>query len=390
MRFLLSPDSYKGSLTAKEVAEVMESAIINVCPMAEIVKFPIADGGEGTVEALTEANDGEFVTVRVTGPAQKPVLAKYGVFDQKQTAVIEMAEASGLTKMSKKERNPLKTTSFGTGELIKHALGLGCKRIIVGVGGSATNDGGVGMAQALGVNFYDQHGQEIGLGGAELSKIDHIDISRLDPRIRETEIIIASDVTNPLCGKEGASYVFGPQKGATETMVAELDRGLMHFANKIKEQLHVDVLNKEGAGAGGGIGAGLMAFLQGNMKKGIDVVLEFTNLEKTMKDVDVVFTGEGYTDEQTKYGKAPVGVALLAKKYEKPVICVSGGVSNDVSELYRFGIDVAIGTVQAPMSVEDAMKHAKQNLYHATSSIVRALFLCPSFRSLNRHHGTAR
>jgi len=376
MKFLLSPDSYKGSLSAKEVAENMELGIKSIYGKADVVKFPIADGGEGTVEALVSANHGDIHHIHVTGPTGAPVLAKLGVFNKK-TAVIEVAAASGLTLIPTKKRNPYYTTSFGTGELIKYALDEGCREIIVGLGGSATNDGGIGMAQALGVKLYKQSGQEISHGGQELINIEKIDMSQLDARIYESNIIIASDVTNPLCGKEGASAVFGPQKGACPEMVEKLDKGLKHLAQKIKEQFCIDVLHVAGAGAAGGLGAGLIAFLSGKMRKGIDIVFEYTDIEKEIKTVDYVITGEGFTDKQTIYGKAPYGIASLAKEYKKPVICISGGISTEIDELFN-SMDVIIGVVQSPMNLSESMKNAAENVQYATASIVRTLLICES------------
>lgn len=375
MRLLLSPDSYKGSLSAEEVAKNMELGIKSVFPKANVVKIPIADGGEGTVETLVTANNGEFHHAYVTGPANEPVLSRFGIFKNKKTAVIEVAEASGLTKIPKNKRNPWNTTSYGTGELIKSALNMGCREIIIGLGGSATNDGGIGMAQALGIKFYDQSGKEIYRGGKELIKIDKIDMSQLDDRINESHIIIASDVTNPLCGKQGASAVFGPQKGASPDMVKKLDRGLENLAQKVKNQLNIDILNIDGSGAAGGLGAGLIAFLSGNMKKGIEVIFAYTDIEREIEIADYVITGEGYTDKQTIYGKAPYGVMLLAKKYGKPIICISGGMSTEVNELYKAGMDIIIGAVQSPMTLNEAIKTADKNIQYATASIIRTLLI---------------
>lgn len=375
MKFLLSPDSYKGSLSAIEVAENMELGIISVLPEATIVKIPIADGGEGTVEILIASNSGIFIEAEVTGPLNEPVVARYGLFNKNKVAVIEVAESSGLTLIPPEKRNPLKTTSYGTGELIKHALDSGCQEIIIGLGGSATNDGGVGMAQALGIKFINSAGTEISSGGGELINIEKIDITQLDPRINDVAIMIASDVTNPLCGAQGASAIFGPQKGATPEMVEQLDKGLENLSMKIKEQFNIDIINAEGAGAAGGLGAGIMAFLSGKMYKGIDIVFNYTDIERAVKNVDYVITGEGYTDEQTLFGKAPYGIAKLAKKYDKPVICISGGVSTEVNKLHEIGMDVILGSVQSPMKLEEAMMNAKINIQYTTASVVRTLLI---------------
>jgi len=375
MKFLLSPDSYKGSLTAIEVANNMEIGIRSVLKDADIIKLPIADGGEGTVEVLVAANHGTIHEANVMGPLYETVRAKFGVFNNNQTAIIEVAESSGLTLVPVHSRNPYKTTSYGLGELITCALDLGCKEIIVGLGGSATNDGGVGMAQALGVKFLDQAGQEIPPGGEGLLNIHTIDVKEIDTRIKDVQFIIASDVTNPLCGEFGATAIFGPQKGATSEMVKYLDQGLENLAIKINEQLKLDIRNIEGAGAAGGLGAGLMAFLSANMQKGIDIVFTYTNIENIIKTVDFIITGEGFTDEQTMFGKAPYGVAKMAKKYGKPVICISGGISIEESELFQMGMDVIMGTVQAPMNLEEAMESAGENVQYTTASVIRTLMI---------------
>ena len=375
MKFLLSPDSYKGSLTAIEVANNMEIGIRSVLKDADIIKLPIADGGEGTVEVLVAANQGYIHEANVMGPLYETVRAKFGVFNNNQTAIIEVAESSGLTLVPVHSRNPYKTTSYGLGELITCALDLGCKEIIVGLGGSATNDGGVGMAQALGVKFLDQAGQEIPPGGEGLLNIHTIDVKEIDTRIKDVQFIIASDVTNPLCGEFGATAIFGPQKGATTEMVKYLDQGLENLALKINEQLKLDIRNIEGAGAAGGLGAGLMAFLSANMQKGIDIVFTYTNIENIIKTVDFIITGEGFTDEQTMFGKAPYGVAKMAKKYGKPVICISGGISIEESELFQMGMDVIMGTVQAPMNLEEAMESAGENVQYTTASVIRTLMI---------------
>lgn len=375
MKFLVAPDSYKGSLTAKEVADSMEKGILKACPQAEVIKVPIADGGEGTVEAIVNARGGKFHQIQVTGSLYKPVMATFGILHDHCTAIIEMAAASGLTIISGEERNPLLTTSYGTGELIKKALDMGCRKLIIGLGGSATNDGGVGMAQALGIRFLDRNRKEIGFGGTHLKDIDYIDLSNLDSRIKVTETIIASDVSIPLCGENGASAIFGPQKGATQKMIEELDEGLQHFAYKIQEQLDIDILNVEGAGAAGGLGAGLMTFLQAEMRSGIQTILDSTKMEELIKKMDVVLTGEGCVDNQTSYGKAPYGIGMLAKKNNKPVICIAGSVSSDIDHIYECGINVIIGATQSPMSLEAAIHNASELVYKATDSIIRAILI---------------
>jgi glycerate kinase len=358
----------------------MEQGVLEALPGAQVYKVPIADGGEGTVEAIISSTRGGYYEADCAGPLGQKVKAIYGIFGEPRTAVIEMASASGITLLSKEELNPLLTTTYGTGQLISAALAQGCRRIIIGIGGSATNDGGVGMAQALGIRFLDAQGEEIGYGGGQLKKISTIEMSGLDKRIAGCEIIAASDVTNPLCGTDGASAVFGPQKGATPEMVDILDEGLAHLSNLIHEQLHTDISRLAGGGAAGGLGAGLTAFLGATIERGIDIVLKAADFDTLAAEADLVITGEGRTDRQTAFGKTPVGVAKRAKQYNKPVICVSGAVSPEVSSLYELGLDVIIGATQAPMSLEDAIGNAPAHIRHAVSSAVRAVMLSSTYR----------
>ena len=375
MKILVAPDSYKGCLHAYEVAEYMEQGILEAFPQAKVQKIPVADGGEGTVQAMMRAVGGQLHEVEVTGPLGDTVKSEIGMLNDGQTAVIEMASASGLMLVPKERLNPMVTTTYGTGQLIKEALDLGSRKLIIGIGGSATNDGGVGMAQALGVHFLNKQAEEIGYGGGELESICRIDISDMDPRIAECEFIIASDVTNPLCGENGASAVFGPQKGATPEMVRNLDNGLLHLSRIIKSDLDRDIANLQGAGAAGGLGGGLMAFLSAKMARGIDIVLEAADFENCVKQADLVITGEGHTDHQTSFGKTPIGIAQLAKKYNVPVICISGGISSDLQVLYEQGINVILGVTQRPMPLEEAMIHAPALIRHAAASVIRTLMI---------------
>ncbi|MCG2821421.1 MAG: glycerate kinase, partial [Candidatus Atribacteria bacterium] len=329
MKIVVAPDSFKGSLTAIEVSDAIEQGIREVFPGAEIVKIPMADGGEGTVQCLINAVGGEILREKVTDPLGGEVLAHYGILGDKKTAVIEMAEASGLTLVPENKRNPLITTTYGTGQLIKAALNQGCRKMIIGIGGSATNDGGAGMVQALDVRLLDKQDKEIGFGGAELMNIHHIDISQMDQRISKLEILVASDVKNPLCGHSGATRIYGPQKGATEEMMVILEEALARFAHIINKALHKDVKDIPGAGAAGGLGAGLMAFLDAKLKPGIEIIIEAVKLEEAMKDADLVITGEGKIDIQTIYGKVPVGVAKIAKKYHVPVMAIGAIIDQD-------------------------------------------------------------
>ncbi len=353
MKIVIAPDSFKGSLTSVEVSDAIEQGIKEIFPQAEIVKIPMADGGDGTVKCLVNATGGEILKEKVTGPLGDEVLASYGILGDKKTAVIEMAEASGLTLVPEDRRNPLITTTYGTGQLIKFALDQGCRRMIIGIGGSATNDGGAGMVQALGVKLSDKDGEEIGFGGGELKKVFRIDTKYLDNRLSETKVLVASDVSNPLCGPKGASRVYGPQKGATPEIIEELDESLAHFAKIVKKDLNKDVKDIPGAGAAGGLGASLMAFLDAELKPGIDIVIEIVKLERAIKGADLVITGEGKIDSQTIYGKAPIGVAKIAKKYNIPVIAVAAIIGDDADIVYQYGINTLIKISEPPMSLTE-------------------------------------
>ncbi len=355
MRLVIAPDSFKGSASAKEVAQAIADGLKTALPEAEFDLVPMADGGEGTVEALVAATNGKIITKRVTGPLGEPVDAFFGILGDGETAVIEMAAAAGLHLVPPEKRNPLITTTYGVGELIKAALDAGCKRIIVGIGGSATNDGGAGMAQALGAKLLDRKGNEIGFGGGELGKLTRIDISELDSRLKETEILVACDVTNPLTGPNGASAVYGPQKGATPEMVKLLDENLSHYADIIRRDLSVDVENVPGAGAAGGLGAGLMAFCQAKLKRGVELVIQAVGLDERVRSSDLVITGEGKLDFQTGFGKVPHGVAQVAKRYDKPVIAIVGQLGEGSEKCRDWGIDACFAIVNRPMSEQEAM-----------------------------------
>ncbi|OIK16212.1 glycerate kinase [Bacillus sp. MUM 116] len=373
MKFVLAPDSFKESMTAKNAALAMKKGIKRVFSNAECVIVPMADGGEGTVESLVSILNGEIIETEVIGPLGKKVLAEYGLLGEGQTAVIEMASASGLELIKLEDRNPLVTTTYGTGQLIKHALDRGVSRFLIGIGGSATNDGGIGMLQALGVSFKDRNGNELPFGGGALDQLDLIDMGGLDERIKSARFDVACDVINPLIGKNGASAIFGPQKGASSEMVNILDRNLSHFAEIIKTQLDLDIAHIEGAGAAGGLGAGLMAFLNAQLKKGIDLVIEYTGLEDKIKGADYVFTGEGSIDGQTLFGKTPYGVATIAKKHSVPVIAFAGRIGNGVEPLYNNGFNAIIGILKEVTSLEKALESGEENLAFATENICRVL-----------------
>ena len=353
MKILIAPDSYKGSLTSLEVAENIEKGILRVFPEAEILKVPMADGGEGTLQSLVDAHQGELIKEKVIGPLGEEVEAYYGLIEKGLTGVIEIAAASGLTLIPEEKLNPMKTTTFGTGQLIKAALNKGVKNLIIGIGGSATNDAGVGMAQALGVKFLDRMGKEVGFGGRELRRIDSIDISQLDSRINAVNIRVACDVKNHLYGQEGAAYIYGPQKGATPEMVSVLDDNLFHFSRIVERDLGVDLQGIEGGGAAGGLGAGLRAFLKARLEPGIEIVIDAVNLVGKMEKADLVITGEGCIDGQTVNGKTPSGVAKKAGEYGIPVIAISAITGEGVEKVLNEGIDAVFNILQRPVSLEE-------------------------------------
>lgn len=372
-KYVVAPDSFKESMTSKEVCDAMEKGIKKADSAAEVIKVPMADGGEGTVDSLVDATNGQRVIVEVTGPLGNKISAYYGILGNGTTAVIEMAKASGLEIVQKKKRNPMITTTFGTGELIRDALDHNVKEIIIGLGGSSTNDGGSGMAQALGAKLLDQNNYQISFGGGNLDKLDKIDISNLDSRLQDVRIILASDVTNPLIGEDGASRVFGPQKGATPEMVEKLENNLQHYAKIIKRDLNKDVASVSGAGAAGGLGAGLMAFTTCKMRQGVDIAIEVTKLEEKVKSADYVFTGEGGTDFQTKFGKTPYGVAKLGKKYHKPVISLAGYLGEGIDSLYSEGFTAIFGIIPGVCDLSTALKNGPSNVARTTENIVRLL-----------------
>ncbi|WP_409290814.1 glycerate kinase [Peribacillus sp. SCS-37] len=373
MKIVIAPDSFKESLTSLEAARAIETGFKSIFPDAEYCRLPMADGGEGTVQSLVDATGGRIEERTVTGPLGKPVKAFYGLSGDGQTAVIEMAAASGLHLVPPAERNPLVTTTRGTGELIAAALDTGVKHIIIGIGGSATNDGGAGMIQALGGRLLDAAGKEIGPGGGALRELDTIDLSGLDVRLQNVRIEAACDVDNPLTGRSGASAVFGPQKGASPEMVELLDQNLTHFADIAERALGKSFRDTEGAGAAGGLGAGLLAFLQAELKKGVQIVLEAVRFEEAVKDADLVITGEGRIDSQTIHGKTPIGVAKAAKKYGVPVIAMAGSLSMDSEVVYEHGIDALFTIVPGITTLPDALEHAGEYIERTARSIAAAM-----------------
>lgn len=372
--FLLAPDSFKESMTAEQACAAMQRGIVKALPDAQFIYVPMADGGEGTVDALVAARNGRKVELDVSGPfIQQKVQSYFGLIENDQIAVIEMALANGIHLIESSQRNPLLTSTLGTGEIIKAALELGVSKIIIGLGGSVTNDAGAGMAQALGAKFLDENGQAVQVGGGQLAQIQSIDLSQLDPRLKSTEIVIASDVNNPLCGENGASHVFAPQKGATSEMVAILDLNLKYFADLVAQHIGQDFQDIAGAGAAGGLGFGLMAFVGAKIRSGVEIVIEETGLSEKIDQADYVFTGEGGIDFQTKFGKTPFGVAQVAKRFNKPVIAFAGYVGKGIEELYDEGFTAIFGIVDGACDLQTALKNGEKNLERCCVNVVKVL-----------------
>ncbi|MGG3452661.1 glycerate kinase [Paenibacillus rhizolycopersici] len=373
--FVLAPDSFKESMTAKEVCLAMEEGLRKAFPDARYVHVPMADGGEGTVQALVDATGGRLLSLEVTGPLGEPVTAQYGLLGDGETAAIEMASASGLQQVPPDRRDPLQTTTYGTGDLIRACLDQGVRRIIVGIGGSATNDGGAGMAEALGARFLDASGRSLPRGGGRLGELARIDLSALDPRLQQTRLVVACDVDNPLCGERGASRVFGPQKGATAAMAEQLDAALAHYAETARRQLGRDVRDVPGAGAAGGLGAGLLLFTRAELRRGVEIVIDYTGLREKVAAADVVFTGEGGIDFQTKFGKTPHGVAQVAKAAGKRVIAIAGTIGDGADALYTEGIDAIFGIAPGAAALPQLLADGPRNVARACESIGRLLRL---------------
>ena len=371
MKIVIAPDSFKGSLTALEVAKSIEKGIKNVDQSIETLIVPMADGGEGTVQSLIDASGGKIIELTVHDPLFRKINSFYGIMGDGVTAVIEMAAASGLPLLKMEELHPLLTTTYGTGELVKDALNRGCSNFIIGLGGSATNDGGCGMAQALGVKFFDKNSKELEMAGGQLWKISSIDFSGIDERIKSSHFVAACDVENPLCGPTGASEVYGRQKGATEADVIILDNGLNHFAELVDYHLKLAVKDIPGAGAAGGLGAGVMIFLNATLQSGIEIVTKMTHLADKMLGANLVITGEGRIDYQTAFGKTPYGVAQIAKKNDIPVIVLAGSLGEGYQTLYDKGFDGIFSIIDKPMSLEDAIDNAAQLLENAAENAIR-------------------
>lgn len=375
MNIIVAPDSFKGSLTAAQAADAIVQGVRDVLPEAEIVAIPLADGGEGTVDALVSATRGRILRQKVTGPLGDPLEATFGILGDDVTGVVEMAAAAGLSLVPPEKRTPLHATTYGVGELILAALEAGCTRLIVGLGGSATSDGGAGMAQALGVRLLDTDGAELSRGAKPLISLERIDLSQRDPRLDQATIYAASDVTNPLCGPQGAAAIYGPQKGATPEMVQTLDRALARLAEVIERDLKLEVRNLAGAGAAGGLGAGLVAFCGAELRSGPNLVLELLRFEEYLEAADLVFTGEGKLDRQIEFGKAISGVALLAEKYHVPVIAFTGSLEEEPEKLAHRGIAAVVPIAPGPIAEEEAMARASELLQAAAERTMRMLVL---------------
>ncbi len=372
MKIVAAPNAFKGSLTASEAAQAMGSGISNILPDAEVLQVPVADGGDGLVDVAIEALQGTMHNLEVQGPRDARVLANYCVVDSLGLVTIEMALASGLALLPTDLQDPTLSTTYGTGELIKAALETEATRINVGIGGSATNDGGIGMAQAVGVRFLDKCGNELPPIGKSLLSIAKIDISNIDPRIHKVTIEAVCDVDNPLYGPQGAAHVYAPQKGATPEQVKELDKGLQNLAQRIQEDLGIDVSTLPGAGAAGGLGAGLHAFLGAKLCKGIDLIFDLVGLHDKLKGADLVLTGEGQIDFQTVFGKAPGGVGAAAKAQGIPCFAIAGSIGKDLGTLHKTGIDAVFSLCPGPITLEESMRLSKENISRVTEQALRA------------------
>jgi glycerate kinase len=374
MKIVIAPDSFKGSLSAVEATEAIHRGVKKAYPEVETVLVPVADGGEGTMRTLVAATNGTIKKTTVRNPLGKEFETAYGVLGDEETCVIEMAMASGIDLIQKEDLSALHTTTYGTGQLIKRALDDGYRTFILAIGGSATNDGGAGMLQALGLKIEDKDGKDIGFGGVELDKVHSIDRSQLDQRIQESSFLIASDVKNPFVGPNGASAVFGPQKGASPSDVQLLDQNLHHWADEIEKITGVHLHDIPGAGAAGGIGGAFLAFFPGEMRPGVEVVLEYSKLESSLRNAAVVITGEGQVDFQTASGKTPVGVAKMAKQYHIPTLIIAGSVGDGFEALYEYDIVSIHSMIKEPITLEKAMENAGELLEHAAEQVVRSYF----------------
>ena len=373
MKIVIAPQAFKGSLSALNVANAVQKGVRRIFPDAQILTCPVADGGDGTLETLVESSGGKIMETNVADPTGKSIVAQWGAMGDGNTAVIEMARTSGLALLTLEERDPLNATTYGLGEIIVSALNKGFRKFIVGIGGSATNDAGAGMAQALGIRLMDREGRNLVFGGAALQNLSVIDTSSIDQRVLESNFQIACDVNNPLTGPEGASAVYGPQKGATEENVRQLDSALGVFAEVAKRDLGKDISNLEGAGAAGGLGAGMIAFVEGHLRAGVDIVLDTVNLAEKLESADLVITGEGSIDFQTVYNKAPIGVARMAKARGIPTIGISGMLGKNYQIVHNHGIDAALSIANGPISLEESLQNAPSLISEAVEESLRLI-----------------
>ena len=375
MKVVVAIDSLKGSLTSMEAGNAVSEGVLGAKPDAKVVVKPLADGGEGTTDALIEGLGGEKIYVKVAGPLQKEVTAYYGYIKETKTAIIEMASAAGITLISKEERNPLKATTKGVGEMICHAMENECRNFIIGIGGSATNDGGIGMLKALGFRFFDKTGNDVGEGAQALAKVDVIEMQYVHPLLKECTFRVACDVTNPLCGENGATYIYGPQKGVTDDIRDEIDQAMASYAEKTAVTVGNDFANAQGAGAAGGMGFAFLSYLHAELLPGIQLILDAVKLEDEIKDADIVVTGEGRLDHQTAMGKAPIGVAKFAKKYGCKVLAFAGSVTDDAKACNDEGIDAFFPIVRGVTTLEEAMNpvNARKNMISAVEQVFRIL-----------------
>jgi len=371
MRIVLAPNAFKECLSAPAVARAMARGVERAAPEAETVLIPLADGGDGTVEALVSTRGGNFVEITASDPLMRPVHARYGLIDNGKTAVIEMASASGLWRLQDHEKNPLKTTTYGVGEMIRHALQSGVTTLIVGIGGSATTDGGIGMAAALGYRLSDAAGRELPPVGESLSSIVGIDRARVCSELTNAQVLVACDVTNPLVGPQGAAPVYGPQKGATPEMVEALDRGLENLSARWQETFGLDLREWPGGGAAGGLGAGLAAFCGAKISSGFDLIADYARLDDALREADLVLTGEGKIDASTGFGKVPAGVAQRAQRFGVPVVALAGGIMGDMTNLHAAGILALFSILRRPMSLSEAIASASELLSQTTEEVIR-------------------
>jgi glycerate 2-kinase len=375
MKIIIAPDSFKESLSASEVADAIEEGIRRVYPDALCVKIPMADGGEGTVESIVKATGGKIIHTKAFDPLMREINSFFGITGDSKTAIVEMAAASGLEKLTLDERNPMLTTSYGTGQLIAEALHTSVERIIIGLGGSATNDGGCGMAEALGIKFYDDHDNLIHPVGGNLQNINTIKTDQLNPLLLEKELMIATDVNNHLCGPQGASHIYGPQKGASKSMIDQLDKNLFYFGKLLEREFGRKIVDLPGSGAAGGLAVIFLAFTRAVIKPGFDIINEITGFEKSAKDADLIITGEGRIDFQTQFGKAPYKVLLTAKKFRKPVIAIAGSVGVNKIESQQIQFDAIVPITDRPCSLEDAIKNADELVRNTAERIMRLIFV---------------